>query len=341
VTSARARLAVTALRPSEQPEWAQFLAASENGTLFHNLDFLAYHPPGRFRFQHLIVRRGGAIVALVPGGLAGDEAAPIFTSPLGASVGGAVLAPKLAARDHLEIVEALQEHAGAQGWSGIELTLPPAAYLPTGSDTLAFALFCRGFRLQQRWLCHMIPLEHGRRREGYRSLFRDTAANLVRAGQRKGVSVVEGGSERLDAFLSVFHDTYERHGAVPTHSAEEIANLLWRLPERVKLYLAMLGDVPVASVLVMLLNARVAYSFYICRSAAHPREHGNVVVFAALLDRLAEQGYRWLDMGPSARGGFFNEGVAFFKEGLGAVGCCRDRWLWSAPAGERAEQRWD
>ena len=269
----------------------------------------------------------------MPGGLAGAEAAPVFTSPLGASVGGPAIAPKLSAGGHLELIEALQQHARAQGWAGIELTLAPAAYLPTPSDTLAFALFCRGFELRQRWLCHMLPLAPSGT-DRYRALFRERMAGFVRAGRRKGIAVVEGGSERLDSFLAVFRDTYERHGVAATHSPEEIADLLRRLPQRVRLYLAMLGDVPVAGLMVLLLNTRVAYSFYICRSTAHAQERGNLVAFAALLDRLGEQGYCWLDMGPSARLGNFGEGVAFFKEGLGASGYCRDRWFWPAQAGE-------
>lgn len=335
MANVRAPLLVAALAPGEEAEWARFLAGAGNGTLFHDLDFLAYHPASRFRFQHLVVRRDKAIIALVPGGLSGPEENPVFTSPLGASVGGPAVAPGLAAGDALELVETLQSHASAQGWAGIELTLAPSAYQQTPSDTLGFALFCRGFRLRHRWLCHMLALTPDGA-DRYRTSFRATAANLVRAGRRKGMTVVEGGYERLDAFLSVFRDTYARHGAPPTHSPEEIADLLRRLPQRVKLYLAFIGDVPVAGVLVLLLNARVAYTFYICMSAAHVRDNGNVVLFADLLDRLAEQGYRWIDLGPSAWDGNFNKGVTFFKEGLGAIGHCRDRWFWPVAAGAAA-----
>jgi hypothetical protein len=334
MTSGKPPLTVAPLGSGDAAEWARFLAASGNATLFHDLDFLAYHPVGRFRFEHLVVRRERRIVALMPGGLSGPPERPVFASPLGASVGGPVLGAEFSAPDALELVEALQRYAESRGWAGIELTLAPAAYQRQPSDMLAFALFCRGFRLQHRWLCHMLPLAPDGT-ERYRSLFRATAGNLVRAGRRKGIAIVEGGEERLDAFLSVFHDTYARHGTTPTHTPEEIRDLLHRLPQRVRIYLAMLGDAPVAGILMFLLNSRVAYTFYICISAAHARENGNVVLFADLLDRLAEQGYRWLDLGPSAWDGNLNRGVVFFKEGLGAVGHCRDRWSWPVPEAGR------
>jgi hypothetical protein len=340
MASARALLDVAPLGPGDEDEWARFLAASDNGTLFHDLGFLAYHPTGRFRFEHLMVRRRAAVVALVPGGLSGPDERPVFASPLGASVGGPVIATGLPAIDALDLVEALQHYARARGWAGIELTLAPPAYNRQPSDTLPFALFCRGFRLQNRWLCHLLPLASGDI-ELYRSLFRATAANLVRAGRRKGITVVEGGDERLDAFLAVFGDTYARHRATATHSPEEIADLLRRLPQGVRIYLAMLGETPIAGILLLLQNDRVAYALYICMSTAHARDNGNVVAFAAVLDRLAERGYRWLDLGPSASDHHFNEGVAFFKEGLGAVGHCRDRWSWSALDGEPAREALD
>lgn len=331
--SSAGALTVTSLGAGDEREWSRFLASSENGTLFHDLDFLAYHPAGRFRFHHLMVRRNGAPVALLPGGLTGPEKSPIFASPLGASVGGPAVAAGFSAADTLSLVAALQDHARARGWAGIELTLAPAAYQEQPSDTLSFALFCRGFQLQHRWLCYMLPLAPGGGAERYKSLFRSRMASFVRAGRRKGITVVEGGEERLGDFLAVFRDTYARHGAAPTHTPEEIADLLRRLPHRVKLHIAMLGDVPVAGVLVLLLNARVAYAFYICMASAYAQERGSLLIFAALLDRLADQGYRWLDLGHGAWDGNFNDGVVFFKEGLGARGYCRDRWSWNTAPG--------
>ena len=50
-------LRVEPLRPGEELAWAEFLAASENGTLFHDLQFLAYHPTGRFVTELRFVRK--------------------------------------------------------------------------------------------------------------------------------------------------------------------------------------------------------------------------------------------------------------------------------------------
>jgi hypothetical protein len=147
---------------------------------------------------------------------------------------------------------------------------------------------------------------------------------------------VEMGVEGLDHFLKVFRDTYARHGVAATHREDEIRDLLVRLSGRIRLHLAMLDGAPAAGLLVFRLTTEVAYTFYICTSAEHAGEHGAAFLVADLLDRLAATGVRYLDLGPSASDQKLNKGVAFFKEGLGAFGQCRDRWRWSIDEGAHA-----
>jgi hypothetical protein len=71
-------------------------------------------------------------------------------------------------------------------------------------------------------------------------------------------------------------------------------------------------------------------TFYICSSSNYTHEHGATFVIAELIDRLSNAGFRYVDFGPSASDHKFSKGVSFFKEGLGAAGQCRDRWLWEA-----------
>ena len=319
---------ITLLEKGGEAEWTAFLAATDCGTLFHDLRFLAYHPPGRHRFAHLVARRGGKLIAVMPGGLVGAAERPIFTSPLGASLGGPAVAPDLKTEEMLDLTEALQRYVRDASWAGIEMVLPSSIHYGKPSDTLNFALSFHGFEVMNRWLCQAIPIEPDVD-ERYRHLFRATQANRVRVGLRMGMRTAQGGSDLLEPFLAVFDDTYRRHEAKPTHDHAEIADLLQRLPDRVQIHLTFLGDVPIAGLLVFLVNARVAYTFYICRNNAYLREPGSVVAFASLIDSLGASGHRWLDLGPSSRLGNFAQGITLFKEGLGGVGHCRDRWRWS------------
>jgi Acetyltransferase (GNAT) domain len=311
---------------ADEGAWNELLARSANGTLFHDLRFLRYHPADRFAFHHLVLRRNGKPIALLPGGLCRTADPPMFCSPLGASTGGFVVAD-LRAELAVSLVEAVQDYVRARGWAAVEITLPPACYSFETASLIEFALFCRGFRVVHRWLCPMLPLI-AESRDGFERNYSSRRATFVRAARRKGMIGIETGLEGFDDFLKLFRDTYGRHGVSATHTPNEIRDLLERLPDRVRIHLAMLGDVPVAGLLVFRLNDSVANTFYICSSTEHPKEHGAAFVIADLIDRLSQAGYRYLDLGPSASDRKFNKGVSFFKEGLGASGQCRDRWRW-------------
>jgi Acetyltransferase (GNAT) domain len=312
---------------NEERLWQEFLFRSANGTLFQDLNFLRYHPQDRFDFHHLVLKRQGKPIALVPGGLNRSDAQIAFSSPVGASIGGPIVAPNLSANLALRMLEALQEYAKRQGWSGIYMTLPPNYYSFETSGLLEFALFSTGFRLERRWLCPVIPLDSSP--EAYERCYRTRQISPVRAARRNGVRSVETGIGGLENFLLPFRDTYSRHGVPATHTELEIRDLLIRFPDRIRIHLAMHGDVPIAGLLVFHLTKTVATTFYICRSSGHLGEHGPALLIADAMDRLAAAGFRYLDLGPSASDLKFNQGNTFFKEGLGAVGHCRDLWCWN------------
>lgn len=310
-------------------EWTRFIASAWGTSLFHQLDFLDYHPCDRFRFHHLVFRREGRIEAVLPGGLVESGAGVEFHSPLGASFGGFAVRRNLRAEAHLALVEALQDTAGEGAWRAVEITLPPARFQGNIGDAASFALFCRGFRITRTWLCHGIAIGSADTvapAEG----FQGRMATAVRAASRAGLRHLRIGHEGLDRFLPVFFDTYQRHGSAPTHSPDELRDLMTRLPDRIFVHMALDGEEPVAGIVVFRLTADVATVFYICTGARHAKSNGAAFAIAGAIGELADAGVRYLDLGPSASDANFNSGVSFFKEGFGATGLCRARWRWEA-----------
>jgi Acetyltransferase (GNAT) domain len=311
-------------RHEDAGAWKTFLGDSNNGTLFHDLDFLAYHPPGKYDFRHLVAWRGTHIEAVMPGALTADG---IFVSPAGASVGGPAVKKSMPAEACTHLVEALQVYCKSAGWRGIEITLPPPVYNDEPDQAIEFALHVRGFQLVHRSMPLLISLDH-ETDDSYQRLFRPSHRSKVRAGRRKDVGVAETGIEGLEGFLELFAETHARLGSLPTHTPEEIESLFRRLPGRVRIWSAMLEETTIASVLLFVLNRNICNTFYICDRASHREFHGVTVLFAEVIDVLARRGFRYVDLGPSASSAHFNRGVVNFKESLGAKPFCRDRWRW-------------
>jgi hypothetical protein len=308
--------------------WRDFLARSPWACLFHEADFLAYHPDGRFRWHHLEVTHGGRPVAVLPGGFAVQDGRRVFRSPLGASFGGPVLPARMPAADVLGLLKAVQDHAMAQGWAGVELTPPPSIYRGDHSDTLGFALQASDFALKSRMLCSALPLDAAAPR--FASLYRSRNVTKTRAAQRAGIETVFGGRDLMDEFTTVLEATYQRHGVAPTHTLAELDDLFDRMPDRFSIALARHEGRPVAGLFLMKMNARVENAFYICQTTEDAHLNAGLALFAAVADRLGDAGVAVLDLGPSSMpDGSLNRGVCFFKEGIGAIGYCRDRWIWS------------
>jgi len=310
--------------PEDAAAWKVFLRDSNNGTLFHDLDFLAYHPPGKYDFRHLIALQGTHIAAVIPGALSADG---IFVSSAGASIGGPAVKKSLPAEACLHLVEALQRYCETTGWRGIEITLPPPVYNDEPDQIIEFALHVRGFQLVHRSMPLLIPL-NSQTGDAYQCIFRQSQRSYVRACRQKGVVVTETGIEGLGEFLELLAETYARLKALPTHTPEEIEGLFHRIPARLRIWSAKLEETTIASVLLFVLNRNICNTFYICDRASRRDFHGVTVLFAGAIDVLARRGFRYLDLGPSASSVHFNRGVVSFKESLGAKAFCRDRWLW-------------
>jgi hypothetical protein len=304
--------------------WKALLATSNNATLFHDLDFLAYHPPGKFIFRHLVALRRNRLEAVIPGGLSPDG---VFVSPTGASVGGPAIRNSVPAEACLHLVEALQLYCKSAGWRGVEITLPPSVYIDEPDQGIEFALHVKGFQLVHRSMPLLIPLDR-QQDEHYQRLFRPSHRSKVRAGRRAGVVVTEAGIEGLKGFLEILAETHARLGSLPTHTPQEIDSLFHRLPDRVRIWSAHLGATMIASVLMFVLNRNICNTFYICDRASHREFQGVTVLLAEAVDVLARRGFRYVDLGPSASSVHFNRGVVSFKESLGGRAFCRDRWRW-------------
>jgi hypothetical protein len=311
-------------RPEDAIAWKALLAESKNATLFHDLDFLAYHPPGKYDFRHLVALRRDRIEAVIPGALSTDG---VFVSPAGASIGGPAVRKSIPVEACLHLMEALQLYCKSAGWRGIEFTLPPTVYHDEPDQGLEFALHMRGFQLVHRSMPLLISLDC-QEGEHYQNLFRQSQRSYVRACRRKGVVVTEKGIEGLAAFLELLTETHARLGSRPTHTREEIERLLRRLPARMRIWSAHLGDTTIASALMVILNRNICNTFYLCDRVAYREFHGLTVLLAEAAEVLAERGFRYLDLGPSASTMHFNRGVVSFKESLGARAFCRDRWYW-------------
>lgn len=311
---------VTARRDAE---WDAFLDGPTDGTLFHRLDFLEYHPADRFRTHLLKARLDGKLAAVLPAAAGDGDAEGGLGSPYGGSFGGFATAPGLGAAACDALVGALADYARAEGFASVWLSSRPAPYRIHG-DGVEFALARRGATVVRREVTHIADLSG--REEDVQARVRGTSRRGARKAERLGTTVREGTAEDLRAFHDLLAADRARLDAAPTHTLADLRFLFAARPGDLTLLLAENAAEPVGGILLFRATARIALSFYTARSDSPRAERCmNLLTEQALL-RCRAAGCTGLDYGTSSIGGVLNEGLAGFKEGFGGVPHVRETW---------------
>lgn len=294
----------------ESAEWDDFCRRALNGTLFHTREFLAYHPEGRFAWDHAVIRNAaGGMAALWPAASA-DEGAT-WWSGAGASFGGPVLPADADADTAAAAIAGMLDEAKLRGYRRVRVTPPPPLYEEGEAGIVRGALLAAGFRVERCEVFQAAPLAG------------KEPADLLSGPARRGAAKAE--RERVEVrpetAFAEFHALLERDraavGASPVHSAAELADLGARFADRQALLLARLDGELVAGTWLLRAAGRVALSFYVCQDREHRRLRATNLVQLRALDWACAQGCAYLDFGTSSIGGEINPGLFEFKEAHG------------------------
>lgn len=313
--------------PAAREAWERFVADSNNGTLFHSLRFLSYHPAERFHEHHLVFTKRGRVVALLPATRQDEETGPALVSHPGASYGGFVVRPDLRFDDATALVSALVESATQAGFTRIDLTLTPTVYMKHPHQAVEFALFSAGFRYRKRELTNVVSLDCAPDEVFQR--FTNKTRGHLRQALRFGLRVVWADDPQDDALAVLYRmllDNRRQLGLTPppAHTLDELIRIRTLMPGRLTLGLTYLDDDPIASVLLFNCNPRAVLTFYICHERSYRHHHPVHLLLYDLLCRATRQGYRIIDFGLSTVNMAPLRSLIQFKESFLAQGFFRE-----------------
>jgi hypothetical protein len=305
-------------------KWDNLIESSINGTIFHMRRFLGYHA-GRFagRERFLVFLRGDTEVASLS--LVVDEKnnARSARSPYGASYGGIVLFRETTHSQSVDIIASLVKWFHDNNIVQCQFTLPIACCSAISMDTFTFALHEAGFTLANRDISSVVRL--GMEKPVWDRV-RSDARNMARKAERAGL-LIEGNAV-YEEFWEIMDRTFAKHGAVPTHNREELADLIDRFPNRVNIYVARLKDRPAAGICEFVINTRVNSSFYFCQDPELQETQGLSLLVMDALRRAELAGYSYYDFGTSSVNMQARPNIFRFKESFGAEGFFRETLEW-------------
>ena len=307
--------------------WEAFVENANNGTIFHTLEFLSYHPPHRFKNHHLIIKEQNNILALLPA----VEEQRTLISHKGASYGGFVLRQDLGIHQIYLIVEHTLEHLKGLGFKSIVLTQPPLIYYSNPNQYIDFALIKNGFHYRKREITAVIPLDAS---EPLLTFHADARRSTKKA-MREGVVVMI--SDDYKSYYDILKNNLGmRHNVSPTHTLDELLVLKNLLPDKIMLFAAYLKEKMLGGMVMFVANPNVILAFYISHDEKYQSYRPVNLLFYEVIKWGRNQGFKYLDLGTFTLNMNPNWGLGRFKENFNARGFLRDTYeldiQWKTPS---------
>ncbi|MDR0926248.1 MAG: GNAT family N-acetyltransferase [Ignavibacteria bacterium] len=275
---------------AKQSEWDNFVAESNNGTMFHLQSFLQYHPAERFEFSNYMFYDGTELVAVLPGGY--KENGRVYWSPVGASYGSLVTGD-IHFDLSLAVVDAMLEMFRSNGTEELFLIPPPFIYNTKYSQNIEYAMLYRKFDFEYHYISHSLELAE----DNTQYYNRATKFKFNKIHKNKDL-LVEINND-YENFYPILVKNKLKHNATPTHSLEELYRLDALLPNRLQLFMCYYKDEPIGGHLLFLPNANVSLCFYNAMYYEYDKQFPAYALAEKVIEWSKAHNYRWFDFGVS------------------------------------------
>jgi hypothetical protein len=301
-------------RDELKEKWDSFSKKANNGTIFHKIQFLNYHPKDRFKFHHLIFQKESNPVALLPGTLNNG----IYKSPAGASFGGIVM-DDMSFRKADIIVNKFLEYCKNKGIKEVYLTLPPIVYSKEMNKNLEYVLLYNGFSYSTNMYTSVINLSQ--LGENPIKRFHQNARNAIRKGIKSELEVKL--SKDYEIFYPILLKNKEKFEVSVTHSLDELKKLDNLLPDSLKLFLVYRKGVLLGGSLIFVCNDRALLAFYIALDYDYQQYRPINYLLYEIIKWGQKNGFKYLDLGVNQEESEdnpmeVNRGLISFKASMGA-----------------------
>lgn len=302
-------------------DWDEFVENSNNGTLFHKLKFLSYHPKDRFNFLNLAFYDDNNLLAVLPGAIKDG----VFKSPSGSSYGSFVT-KDLTFNKYEEIIDSFIAFAKKNSIAEIYLTPPPNIYLKNQNEIIQFLLKYKGFETSYDLISNAVNLSLYSKKNILEKL-----TSMHRRAVKKSFSygLTVKFTTDFESFYPILVENKKKFNATPTHTLEEIIRLNKLFPNKIKLLMAYSKEnQPLAGILLFICNKNVVLTFYISHYYQFQEFRAVNRLFYESIIWAKKNNFKWLDMGVSMDTLSSNpmepsRDLIFFKEGINSRGFLR------------------
>jgi hypothetical protein len=307
--------------------WNEFVESSNEGTIFHRLDFLSYHGNKYADVEHqLVVLKDDDLFGVMPLTIVEEDGKRRARSPYGGSYGGPCFSKPLSYSDSISFISVFNEYMKSEQVGDVEVTLPIQACYRKYSDTLRFAMIENGYKCVNRDVSSIVYLGEDADLSNMVDKKMRDVSRYIKKAKNSGVNIIRGARER--EFLEVVNCTHNSLNAKPTHTYDEWKMLQNMFKDRIYADVAYLNGRPIAGIGFIVINKMVTCSFYLCSDPQYRDLNSLFLLLYEAIERLKRAGTIWLDMGTSSVGQRARGNIFRFKENFGSIGMFRETYIY-------------
>ena len=301
--------------------WDSFVKNANNGTLFHLRKFLSYHPEDRFVDHSIEVYKKNILFSVFPAAESNINGKNLLVSHPGLTVGSFVVPERISISDSLELIEVLINYAKKNKFDGIRLTIPPVFYQNRASNYIDYALLRNGFKYLKREVTSTLFIENDVKAN--LGKFKPSHARAVRKARETGIDIKV--SKDVESFYAILKENLKiRHGVNPTHTIEELYDIIDLFPNSINIFGAFYKGEMIAGVLNFIIKPDVVLAFYISHKEKFQELRPLNLLFYSIFEWCIKGKIKVYDFGIFTMDGEPNMGLGRFKENFGASGIFRD-----------------
>lgn len=290
---------------SDYANWNAFIGQAKNATFLFHRDFMEYHKD-RFEDFSLMVFEGKKLVAVLPANKVGNE----LYSHQGLSYGTIVIQNNVRIKEYLGIVRELMFYLSEVNIEFVYLKLPPKIYNKVLADELDYVSFLLQAEVYRSDIYMVVD-----NNDSY--IPNRNRKRALKMASQIDIEVLED-HNYLGFWEQVLVPNLKtRFGVSPVHSLDEIKQLANSFPDQIKLFNAYINGVLNAGVVLFVMDNLIHFQY-----SSGNEDRNSTAALDALFDFVIRKylNKKYISLGSSSdkNGLVINEGLAYWKESLGA-----------------------
>lgn len=287
---------------------------SDNGTIFHRPLFLQYHAKEKFTGTDPIVisfSRKGKTIACISGAIQAINGEKKFISPFASSYGGLVCSRELSFKEIEDVYNELFRYLQPE-FKHVRISPTPLFQSLTGKSYYAdHILMSNGFVISNSDI--VLVHELGNEEKLLARIHKKTMTELKQPlyKNKLDLEVVNGIDE---ASYNLLMKAQERLESKPTHSFEDLQRIEELLPGTVQTFKTYYENTLIAGIVTFKVNGSILNTFYVYDTPEGRSLKANHFSYYSVLKYGFENGFKYVDFGPSSFGWQPNYPLISFKE---------------------------